>query len=988
MTNSVSFQARARTIDHLGKGQIADTPTAISELWKNSYDAYARDVALHTFDREVKSGAVIDNGCGMTLDQLVNSWLVIGTNSKSQKKELPPSDSFGLLKRVTQGEKGIGRLSAAFLSPVTLLITKKINSSFSVILVDWRFFENPYLSLSDIKVPMTSIKELDELEGIFPSLVDGLKENLQINPNPDNSISSNIRKSWDYFSEDELSDPDLLQTTQDKILEFCNSYNFDSSILETWQPLLNKAADLDGSKHGTALYFLDLSRELELVTNFGDKAIDDTELRSIEDSLVDTLRSFFDPYIKEDFNFSYEIRSFSSSNFSRDILRQTDVFDREEFNALEHRVEGAIDERGWFRGNVTAFGKDMGEVIIPPSISIEQSGTKTGSFSLRLGAFEYAADMTSHGEREHSLILDKAKKHSGFLIFRDGLRVMPYGRTNNDFFNIEERRSLKAGRHFWSNRRLFGQILLTHEKNKNLKDKAGREGFILNQAARELRDIVAGLLIALADKFFGDNSEDRKLLLVIVKKERALRKEAQSKAKKVTQIAFVRDLNSQRPILDDDYITLKNSIDQVDYSALNEEHMNSLVETLKNLEARRGELKTPTKPPKIGNNEEKYRSYRDKYNEYSELLKTSSEKLNKASATAMSQSPVVIAKKKFDSNQGLLNAQLNKQEKLILSKLTTLESDWRKAASEDRKSYYSQAISILDSINQGTNLEATLNALDLVYLTLSDDFSVHYGSFLKALDRLEDGVNLDAAFSMSEEERTHFEEKASQLQSLAQLGISVEVLAHELEQQDALVTRGMNSLPSEVKNHPGFATAMNAHKALTEQIRFLSPLKLSGYQARRKISGRDIKSHIMKFFRGRFERQRVTLQFGEDFLNISLNDLPSRIYPVFINIISNALYWVCINPKGNREIKIDFIKNLVIIANSGPPVDEDDIAKLFDLFYSKRANGHGVGLYLCKENLAVAHHKIRYSEDNDVKLINNGANFIIEFHGVETQDDT
>ncbi len=49
---NLSFKARARTIDHLGKGQIADCPTAISELWKNSYDAYSRDVALFTIDDE------------------------------------------------------------------------------------------------------------------------------------------------------------------------------------------------------------------------------------------------------------------------------------------------------------------------------------------------------------------------------------------------------------------------------------------------------------------------------------------------------------------------------------------------------------------------------------------------------------------------------------------------------------------------------------------------------------------------------------------------------------------------------------------------------------------------------------------------------------------------------------------------------------------------------------------------------------------------
>ena len=42
MIHGVSFQTRARTIDHLGRGQIADAPTAVSELWKNAYDAYAK----------------------------------------------------------------------------------------------------------------------------------------------------------------------------------------------------------------------------------------------------------------------------------------------------------------------------------------------------------------------------------------------------------------------------------------------------------------------------------------------------------------------------------------------------------------------------------------------------------------------------------------------------------------------------------------------------------------------------------------------------------------------------------------------------------------------------------------------------------------------------------------------------------------------------------------------------------------------------------
>ena len=42
----VSFKARARTLDMLGRQQIAGIPTAISELFKNAHDAYAERVEV------------------------------------------------------------------------------------------------------------------------------------------------------------------------------------------------------------------------------------------------------------------------------------------------------------------------------------------------------------------------------------------------------------------------------------------------------------------------------------------------------------------------------------------------------------------------------------------------------------------------------------------------------------------------------------------------------------------------------------------------------------------------------------------------------------------------------------------------------------------------------------------------------------------------------------------------------------------------------
>ncbi|MCL5573556.1 ATP-binding protein [Escherichia coli] len=571
------------------------------------------------------------------------------------------------------------------------------------------------------------------------------------------------------------------------------------------------------------------------------------------------------------------------------------------------------------------------------------------------------------------------------MIFRDSLRVLPYGRVDNDFFQIEERRSWNAGRYYWSNRRIFGYIGITQSSNKELKDKSGREGFIRNQAARELKTIISNLLTELADRFFGSRSDDRKELLEQVKREKELRKSAQQQARKSTQKIFSEALKNQTPVLDaslEAVKRLKTKLDKTDGS-LDLNYLKIIDSDLTNLDALRSEIKTPIKPPKLGMYEEKYRDYRDKFNEFSAYILQMKLAINKLDSELNKLEPSLSAKNHLEKNQGIINSKLTKFNNTIEEKIHSLLKKWADEIKVDRSDYYAKTISVVDSIDNDSQIENVFNLLDSLYVESVDTLTFKYQSIIKGLDRLFEGINLDSAFSLSEEERSYFEEKAKSLNALAQLGISVEIISHELEEMDSMVTRGLNSLPTSVKEHPGFSLALNAHRSLTQQIRFLSPLKISGYQSRQRITGKNIMDYVLKFFGERFERQRITIEFSEEFKQIAITDIPSRIYPVFTNIINNAMYWVSLS--NNRLIKIGFVNSLVIIANSGPAIDTDDIPRLFELFYSKRANGHGVGLYLCRENLAVAHHKIWYSEpdEGDNYLIKDGANFVIQFNGVE-----
>ena len=154
MIQGIAFQTRARTVDHLGREQIADCPTAISELWKNAFDAYARTVELNIYGGAEPVAAVVDDGHGMSREEFEQHWLVVGTESKVTRHGTPSADRNGLKPRPRQGQKGIGRLSCANLGPLLLLVSKRSDTPFVACLMDWRLFENPFLNLSDIRMPV------------------------------------------------------------------------------------------------------------------------------------------------------------------------------------------------------------------------------------------------------------------------------------------------------------------------------------------------------------------------------------------------------------------------------------------------------------------------------------------------------------------------------------------------------------------------------------------------------------------------------------------------------------------------------------------------------------------------------------------------------------------------------------------------------------------------------------------------------------------
>jgi signal transduction histidine kinase len=976
--SGAAFQTRARAIDHLGRGQIADAPTAVSELWKNAYDAYAKDVALHIFDGSPELALVVDDGAGMSFSTFKDRWLVIGTESKIEDSDEQPVDTFGLTARVRQGEKGIGRLSAAFLAPVTLVLSKTPHDRFAAVLVDWRLFENPFLLIEDIRVPIVEFDEAADISGVLRGMSDIVRSNFNVSASeakrdPD-SRASRLHEGWRRFSEYEHSQ-DLVSTHDDLLAFWSQPLPIEVRHLAEW-PVYSGL-----STHGTALYLLNVHHDLAQWVRPGPK--DDDERLSDRELLLQTLSGFVDPYARKPLDFSYEVLLHLGER-SRRILSSGDIFGYDDLLTLEHVIDGKFDARGRFKGKVIAFGKDLGvQEFMPRRPPPQNRRDQIGPFGFCIGTFEQIPENTTHTEQQFEHLQNQVKDHGGLAVYRDGLRVMPYGRSDSDFFRIEERRSRHAGRAFFSFRRVFGRVAISRVANPQLKDKAGREGLVVNRARHELQYLVSGLLQDFALRFFGSDSPVRQEYLEEVEARNKAARAATEKVRGDQRTELRKFMKSSEPAVSaarTRAAQLKTKLADVARSKRTDE-VAVISSEVRNLSRQLQELKPPAPPRKLGNLEAPFRNYRDLFGAAADEMADLRADVAKAEADVGKDDPTDVVKARVRANSDGIANFLDEAEVVFLAKFDHLRKEWRDTVAVDKQRYPEIADPYLKGRTSQTALVSVLTLIDQRRSEVESEVRSKYAALMKTLDRLKEGIDLEEALSVIDDDRAELEDRLRDIYQVAQLGIAVEIIGHELESLDVEVRRNLEKLPSDVRSTRSYKLAFEAHSALTEKLRFLAPMKIAGYRNRENITGAEIAGYIEEFFKRRFKTEEVSFEATKAFGSISFSDLRSRIYPVFINLVNNSLYWLQFVK--DRRIVFDFQNGKAVVSDSGQGVDPDDVGRLFQLFFTRRAKGRGLGLFLSKANLAVARHHIRYASGDDPRPLK-GANFIIEFQGVST----
>ncbi len=535
-----SFATKARTVELLGRKQIRDSVTAIAELMKNSYDADAPTLRVE-FNTLSQNPRVIiaDSGTGMSQVNIENRWLVLGTSSKTHRRVRKTASG-----RPLMGAKGIGRLAASAVGRQLWMFTKTADSKWNIVFIHWGLFENPRLAIHEIGVPTRFNVPSDELLLRFNDIASDMKKELLANlekdawKNPTVSDGNEIKEANNIVRLDESEENEktraFISELRAEILADIQSSGIDKKHIDKF---------LTSYTNGTILYIEklhdDWDKYLSPISSESRKSDPISEkMYNRFASFVSTLNAAESPRI------SWDVQIYHNNRPWETAFGYTD----DDYNIYDVKVDGRI-ENGMFFGQLDACNANP-ELLIKCNNRLLRGLNVTsgiadweskdcGTFTIKFCHIEGTQNRSGLSVDDYKSIQRKLQVSCGISVYRDGVRILPYGEPENDFLGVEERRSQKAGRYIFSHRNIFGRIDINSADNPLLEDKSSREGLIENNQYYYFVKVIENLLITIAvdflssirkeslgiqESYVGQNKarlEQRKIKNAIEKKENA-----------------------------------------------------------------------------------------------------------------------------------------------------------------------------------------------------------------------------------------------------------------------------------------------------------------------------------------------------------------------------------------------------------------------------------------------------------------------------------
>jgi signal transduction histidine kinase len=127
---------------------------------------------------------------------------------------------------------------------------------------------------------------------------------------------------------------------------------------------------------------------------------------------------------------------------------------------------------------------------------------KIGSFFINIYAFlKQTKDYKNINYSDKDL-----NEWCGVSVYRDGIRILPYGEKGNDWLKLDNRRIQSPGTKF-SNDQVIGMIEINQSSNICLKDKTNREGLIEDKYYEKFQSLILGTITIFEAILLGDRKK-------------------------------------------------------------------------------------------------------------------------------------------------------------------------------------------------------------------------------------------------------------------------------------------------------------------------------------------------------------------------------------------------------------------------------------------------------------------------------------------------
>ena len=965
----MQFRTKARAVDLLGKGQIADLPTAITELWKNGYDAYADNLTAEIFMPGYKGlkapmFVISDDGTGMKQSDILDKWLVLGVDSKSRtQSDVEGEDTLWKKPRVKAGEKGIGRLSVAFLGSPMLMLTKKQGYPLQAMYFDWRLLENYNMFLDDVQIPVASV-DVKNFKDFFEKLQKSFLANVAF---PDRG-NDEMKRLWES-SQESLRTTIINSTESITIPDF-----FEHEVLNSF---------VESNSHGTKFVIFEPEEQIvNLVDNVdGDDEVNDSNF--VRTSLVGFINQFKPESDRLPVNCAFPVHKRSDELVGNDYFSGSgEFFNEKDYEVADIIIEGNLDGCGSFKGTLNFYGQTIDYSYTNPRK--KDSRNNYGVIPLKIG-YSMGKEEDSYLKGEAwSRINKKVESYGGIYIYRDGFRVLPYGRIDADFLGLEERRNKRIGSYFFSYRRMFGYLELSRTRNSLLKDKSSREGLINNAAYRVFKDDLSAIFIDLAKEYFADKAK-QSIFLDEKKKANAqfevLQKDKErEKQEKIAFTKGLKDYPKRFEAYQREYEqTIKELQSKLEQADVVFSDIESLLNKIQKLEIQYSDL-LPNMPKRYkitDTQEERLAIYEKQLVEFKNTINARGNDIVKKARTRLQ---IQELRKDFSNR---CNTYISALEERIRdkigrfdAKIDQLKNDIYERGTSAIKELNSQKDKSLASIYTKDDIEKETEIVKNLFISLQTSVESSIEPLVTHMERTSIDIDEELLQGAYKEQYEKIREQWELSKETSQLGIAVEIIDHEFNSIYSQINSTLE-LMNENDRTPEFVSLKKAFKTLEDKYALLSPLyRISGSIAK-DISGKELKQFLLSFFENRLSSSGVELRSTMDFDECVLHIKEPVIYSVLINIVNNALYWLKNSGKKIIEFAYDATIDGMIIRNSGLPIQDNKLQKIFNLFYSNRPNGRGLGLYLAKQSLNDCYFDIYATNENEYNTLN-GACFIIK----------